>query len=189
MTAPKPIAKPSLQSLQQKSYFLGLLLLASGLHVFEALMPSMGPWFKLGLANIITLIALTRLGPKAAISLALGRVIIGNLFIGTIFTPTFIISLSASITAALTMLIAWHFIPRISLIGISLLAALAHMCAQFITVETLFIQQNALYYLLPPLLMLSCATGWLNGALAMYITSKSEQTLYNSNQYKDYSEH
>jgi len=166
------IPRPSLASLEKKAYWLGLLLLASGLHVFEAAMPSLGPWFKLGLANIITLIALTTMGAKAAASLAVGRVMIGAFFIGTMFTPTFIISLTATLASTTTMLLAWRFIPRISLIGISLLGALAQMCSQFIVVEQLFIQQIALYYLLPPLLVLSCATGWLNGALATYITAQ-----------------
>jgi len=164
--------RPSLASLQAHAYWLGLLVLASGLQIFEASMPSLGPWFKLGLANIITLIALASLGPKAACTLAIGRVIIGSFFMGTIFTPTFIISLSATLAAISVMLLAWYLIPRISLIGISLLAALTHMCMQFFVVEHLFIQQSALYYLLPPLLVLSCATGWLNGALAEYITTQ-----------------
>jgi len=164
--------RPSLASLEKKAYWLGLLLLASGLHVFEAAMPSLGPWFKLGVANIITLIALANIGSKAAASLAIGRVIIGAFFIGTMFTPTFIISLTATLASTSAMLLAWHFIPRISLIGVSLLGALAHMCSQFIVVEQLFIHQIALYYLLPPLLVLSCATGWLNGALATYITAQ-----------------
>ncbi|MDQ6955591.1 MAG: Gx transporter family protein [Mariprofundaceae bacterium] len=166
------IPRPSLASLEKKAYWLGLLLLASGLHVFEALMPSFGPWFKLGLANIITLIALQSMGAKAAASLAIGRVVIGAFFIGTMFTPTFIISLTATLASTSVMLISWRFIPRISLIGVSLLGALAHMCSQFVVVEQLFIQQIALYYLLPPLLVLSCATGWLNGALATYITAQ-----------------
>jgi len=164
------LPRPSLHSLEQQAYWLGLLVLASGLHVFEAAMPSLGPWFKLGIANIITLIALVILGPKAAFSLAIARVIVGSFFIGTLFTPTFIISLSATCAATLTMLLAWRFIPHISLIGVSLMAAICHMCMQFFVVEQLFIQQHALYYLLPPLLVLSCATGWLNGALALYLT-------------------
>jgi len=166
------IPRPSLVSLEKKAHWLGLLLLASGLHIFESAMPSLGPWFKLGLANIITIIALTTIGPKAAVSLAIFRVIIGAFFVGTMFTPTFVISLLATIAATTTMLLAWRFIPHISLIGVSLLAAIAHMCSQFFVVEQLFIQQTALYYLLPPLLVLSCATGWLNGALATYITAQ-----------------
>lgn len=166
------IARPPLAELQARARFLALLVLAIGLHVFESAIPSLGPWFKPGLANIMTLVALVMLGPRAAFALAIGRVLVGSFLIGTILTPTFFISLSGSLAAAVVMLAAWRLLPGISLIGVSLLGALAHMCAQFVTVETLFIRQEAIYYLLPPLLLLSCATGWINGALASYITSQ-----------------
>lgn len=170
----KAIPRPPLAELETKSRWLSLLLLAVGLHVFEAALPGLGPWFKPGLANIITLLALVLMGPKAAAMLAIWRVVLGSFLIGTLLTPTFIISLSGAVAAASVMLAAWRLIPGISLVGISLLGALAHMTAQFVTVESLFIHQQALYYLLPPLLMLSAITGWINGGLAAYIVSRIE---------------
>ncbi|MDX8395652.1 MAG: Gx transporter family protein [Mariprofundaceae bacterium] len=166
------IPRPTLSELENKAKWLSLLLIAVGLHVFEAALPSLGPWFKLGLANVVTLLALQMLGPTAAATLAIGRVVIGSFLIGTLFTPTFIISLAGSLAATVCMLIVWRYISFFSLIGISLIGAVAHMVAQFVTVESLFIQQYALYYLLPPLLVLSCITGWINGGLAIYITSR-----------------
>ncbi|GAV19671.1 heptaprenyl diphosphate synthase [Mariprofundus micogutta] len=166
------IPRPSLSELERKGQWLALLLLAIGLHVFEAALPSLGPWFKPGLANLVTLLVLVLMGPRAAIALAIGRVVVGSFFIGTLFTPTFVVSMAGGLAAAMVMIMAWRCIPGISLIGISLLAALAHMLAQFITVESLFIQQSALYYALPPLLLLSCITGWINGALARYISAR-----------------
>jgi heptaprenyl diphosphate synthase len=165
------LSRPPLPELKARARFLALLTLAIGLHVFESAIPSLGPWFKPGLANIMTLVALVMLGPRAAFAVAIGRVLVGSFLIGTVLTPTFFISLAGSLSAALVMLIAWRLIPGISLIGVSLVGALAHMCAQIVTVESLFIHQQAIYYLLPPLLLLSCATGWINGALATYITS------------------
>ncbi len=161
--------RPSLQSLEDKAVWLSFLLLGIGLHVFEASLPSLGPWFKLGLANIMTLLALLLLGPKAAFALALARVIVGSVLIGTLFTPTFLISLTGACLAALVMVSLHYLLPKMSLISLSLCAAIAHMLGQFVVVEAWFIQQNALYYLLPPLLFLSCLSGWLNGAIAMYI--------------------
>ncbi|MDX8388614.1 MAG: Gx transporter family protein [Ghiorsea sp.] len=164
--------RPSLKSLEEKALWLSFLLFAIGLHVFEASLPSLGPWFKLGLANIMTLLALIFLGPRAAVTLALGRVIVGSIFIGTLFTPTFFISLTGALTAALVMVIVYYFNPRISLISMSVSAAIAHMVGQFFIVEAWFIQQPAIYYLLPPLLALSCLSGWINGALATYIANR-----------------
>jgi len=166
------LSRPSLPELESKSRWLALLMLAIGLHVFEASLPSLGPWFKPGLANLVTLLALVLMGQRAAVTLAIGRVIVGSFFIGTLFTPTFIISMAGGLTAALVMIAAWRWIPGISLVGVSLLGALAHMLAQFVTVESLFIQQTALYYALPLLLALSCISGWINGALAGYIAGR-----------------
>ena len=163
------LPRPSLPSLQRKAQWIALLLLAITLHVFEAAMPGLGPWFKPGLANVMTLLALQMLGAGAAFALAIARVLVGAFLIGTLFTPTVIVSLAGALTAASMMLLVWRCLPRISLIGVSLVGALAHMVVQFLVVENLFIHQLALYYLLPPLLLLSCFTGWFNGALAGYI--------------------
>ncbi|HKI61007.1 MAG TPA: Gx transporter family protein [Mariprofundaceae bacterium] len=164
--------RPPLEELENKAVWLALLMLGIGLHVFEAALPSLGPWFKPGLANLMTLLALVWMGPRAAFMLAVSRVLVGSFFIGTMFTPTFVISMSGGLTAALVMIITWRTLPGISLVGVSLLGALAHMTAQFVTVESLFIHQTALYYILPPLLLLSCFTGWINGALAGYIAGR-----------------
>ena len=161
--------RPSLKSLEDKAVWLSFVLLAIGLHVFEATLPSLGPWFKLGLANIMTLLALVMLGARAAFMLAIARVVIGSVFIGTLFTPTFFISLAGALTAATVLVVLYKMFPRMSLISLSLLAAVAHMSGQFIAVETWFIQQPAIYYLLPPLLLLSCVSGWINGAISSYI--------------------
>jgi len=166
------LARPPLSELEIKARWLALLLLAIGLHVFEASLPSLGPWFKLGLANLVTLLVLVLMGPKAAVSLAIARIMVGSFFIGTLFTPTFIIAMAGGLAATGVMIAAWRWLPGISLVGISLLGALAHMLAQFVTVEALFIQQSALYYALPPLLILSCISGWINGALAEYICAR-----------------
>lgn len=172
MAADQMLPRPPLAQLESRVRWLALLLLAIGLHLFEAGLPSLGPWFKPGLANLVTLLVLVMMGPRAALGIAVGRVIIGSFFIGTLFTPTFVISMAGAVAAALVMIIAWRMISGISLVGISLLGALAHMVAQFVTVESLFIQQSALYYALPPLLLLSCITGWINGALAGYIAGR-----------------
>jgi len=172
----RSIPRPSLPSLEHKAKWLSMLLLAVSLHVFEAALPSLGPWFKPGLANIATLLALVILGPRAAVMLAIWRVIVGGFLIGTLFTPTFIISMAGGIAAVIAMLTAWRLLPGITLIGVSLIGALAHMTAQFVTVESLFIHQQALYYLLPPLLLLSVVTGWMNGGLATYIVAQLKES-------------
>ncbi|MDQ6979054.1 MAG: Gx transporter family protein [Mariprofundaceae bacterium] len=160
--------------------WLGFLVVASGLQVFEAALPGLGPWFKPGLANIVTLLVLVLMGVQAAWWLAVARVVVGAFMMGTLFSPTFVMSLSGAVAAMVVMLLAWRYIPAITLLGVSLLGALAHMLAQFVVVEQLFIQQPSLFYLLSPLLLLSCATGWLNGALAAYIIQRMKDGVHHA---------
>jgi len=166
------LTRPPLEELQHKAQWMSLLMLAVSMHVLEAGLPGLGPWLKPGLANVITLITLVLLGPGAALALAITRVFAGSMLIGTMLTPTFVMSLSGAVAAAFVMLAAWRWLPGVSLIGISLLGAIAHMLAQFTVVESLFIQQPAIYYLLPPFLLVSCATGWINGVIAAYIVPR-----------------
>jgi len=163
--------RPNIIELNQRSLWVAFLALASSIHVLEASLPSLGPWFKLGLANGVTLIVLVWLGMRAALMLAVCRVVIGSLFIGTLFTPTFLIALSASICAAMLMFIVFYG-TSLGLISISILCALAHMSMQFFIVEHFFIQQPTLYYALPPLLLLSCFSGWFNGAWASMVVNR-----------------
>jgi len=165
------LMRPSLEELQHKAQWMSLLMLAVSMHVLEAGLPGLGPWLKPGLANVVTLVTLVLLGPGAALALAITRVFAGSMLIGTMLTPTFVMSLSGALGAALVMLAAWRRVPGISLIGISLLGAIAHMLVQFAVVESLFIRQPAIYYLLPPFLLVSCITGWVNGAIATYVTN------------------
>ncbi len=168
-----PSASNNLLATDKRNYrWLALLVLAAALQIIESLLPSLGPWLKPGLANIVTLIALPLLGARAAFSLALARVVIGALFLGTLLTPTFLVSLTAALTAAATVVMLWRYSLGLSLIGISLAAALVHMITQFLVVEALIIHQPALFYLLPPLLLLSTVTGWINGVIASHIVDR-----------------
>ncbi|MDQ6964228.1 MAG: Gx transporter family protein [Mariprofundales bacterium] len=164
----------TLQQLRERYQWLALLALAAALQLFESLLPSLGPWFKPGLANIVTLITLVFLGPRAALSLAVARVVVGGLFLGTLFTPTIVVSGCAATVAAAIMVLLWRLPCGLSLIGISLAAAAAHMVTQCVVVELLIIQQPAIFYLLPPLLLLATITGWINGTIATAIVGRVE---------------
>lgn len=164
-------ARPELVHLRQRALWVTLLALASSIHVFESSLPALGPWFKLGLANGVTLVALAWLGIRAALMLAVCRVVVGSFFIGTLFTPTFFIALTASMAAALVMMIVFYM-SSLSLISVSMLCACVHMATQLMVVEYFFIQQATLYYVLAPLLVLSCFSGWFNGAWASMVVHR-----------------
>ena len=118
------------------------------------------PGVKLGLANIVTLIALYLMGPKAAFAILLPRCIFGAVFGGGITGLAF--SLTGGILAMLTMIFAKR-IPVFSVYGVSILGAAAHNIGQILAAMVLM---NSLYIgaYLPYLLGVALFTGFATGA-------------------------
>ena len=142
------------------------------LHRLEALLPLPTPWVKLGLANIMTLIALVFLGFRAALEVTLLRILLGSVLGGTFLSPTFFLSLAGGLASVGIMGLLYREGRRraFSLVGISVAAAYAHTTAIFVCVFFLFIQQNVFFNLLPVFLTFSLISGILTGLLANNIT-------------------
>ena len=141
------------------------------LHRLEALLPLPTPWVKLGLANIMTLIALVFLGFRAALEVTLLRVLLGSVLGGTFLSPTFFLSLAGGLASVAIMGLMYRERGRaFSLVGISVAAAYAHTTAIFVCVFFLFIHQSVFFNLLPVFLTFSLISGVLTGLLANNIT-------------------
>ncbi|MBF0371639.1 MAG: Gx transporter family protein [Magnetococcales bacterium] len=145
-------------------------------HLLEAALPGAGPWFKAGLANTFTLVALFRLGWGAAVGVSLIRVVAGSLALGTFLSPTFLLSLSGAVGALLAMGLM-RGVPLLQLgpVGISVMASLAHMSCQVIAAHFLFIGHSGIFLALPWFLAGSWITGILNGILAFLILERLER--------------
>jgi len=137
------------------------------LHWFEAFIPRPAPFLRLGLANIFTLCALYMFGGMWGLVVVISRVFIGSLLSGSIFTPTFLLSLIGGTVAALVM---WG-LPKtlFSPIGVSVGGATGHIATQVIIATTIIIRHVALIHLMPVLLIVSVATGIVNGYCAEII--------------------
>ncbi|MBF0213970.1 MAG: Gx transporter family protein [Magnetococcales bacterium] len=135
-------------------------------HVLEAALPGPGPWFKPGLANVFALVAFLRLGWRGAMAVTLMRILAGSLALGTLFTPGFFLSFFGG-CGALAMLALLRMIPSsgLGVVGISLLAALAHMAAQIVAAWLLIIGHAGILAALPWFLAGSWISGVLNGLL------------------------
>ena len=81
------------------------------------------PGIKLGLANIVTLIAIYLLGPVNALAIVVCRCFLGSLFGGGITALMF--SLSGGILSLVVMSLA-RKLPCFSIYGVSILGAAAH---------------------------------------------------------------
>ena len=147
-----------------------LAALAVAIHVLEAAFPSPLPGVKPGLANVVVIMALLLYGWRAALSVAVLRVVAGSLFLGTFLSPTFLLSLSGALAALAGLGLAWAIAGhRLSAIGLSVIAALAHMSGQFLVAWGLFIPTDAIWRLYPILMSASLIFGLVSGTIAQAI--------------------
>lgn len=145
------------------------------LQIIEAPFPRPLPWAKIGLANVITLISLLVFGLKEAVLIALIRIILVSILLGTLFNPGFILSLSGGLMSTFIMgLVLLVFPERFSLIGVSLIGALVHNLAQLGVAYILFYKQlgisfDNIMYFLPLMLVWALPTGFIVGYLAKLV--------------------
>ena len=123
-----------------------LIALAFIFGYIESLIPFfMGvPGMKLGLANIVVLIALYLLGPKAAFILTIVRVLLASITFGNMMMLWFSI---AGATLAFITMVLMKKIKGFSMIGVSIAGAVAHNIGQII-VAMIVMSEVMLYYLL-----------------------------------------
>jgi len=153
-----------------------LAALAIGIHVLESVLPSPLPGIKPGFANIITLIAYATYGLEVAAWVSVFRVLVSSLIVGTFLSPTFVLSLSGALASILTlwlvMVLAKLKKIEISLFGLAILMAMAHMLAQFVVVYYFFIPHNAMINILPIMILAALIFGSLNGVIANKVYEK-----------------
>ena len=141
-----------------------LISLALVLSYFERFIPLQMaiplPGIKLGLANIVSLVALYLLGGKSACAILAIRCILGSAFGGGI--TSLIFSLSGASLAMLAMILA-HKLPFLSIYGVSILGAAAHSCGQICAAMALMHSVYIGAYL-PYLLAVGLFTGFATGA-------------------------
>ena len=115
-------------------FLTSLVLFSVYLSLAEALIPKPFPWMKIGLANIATLIALEKFNSKMAFEVVILRVLIQAIMFGTLFTPSFIISLSAGVVSSGITVFFYRFRNYLSMVAISSLSAFIHNIFQLIIV-------------------------------------------------------
>lgn len=119
------------------------------------------PGIKLGLANIVTLMALFFLGTKSAFTILVIRCILGAVFGGGISGLAF--SITGGLLAMTTMSFFWNS-KRISIYGVSVLGAAAHNIGQ-ILVAVFLMKSGYVTGYLPYLLLVSIFTGLITGTI------------------------
>lgn len=130
---------------KREMYLTGFVLVALYLSLAENFIPKPFPWMKLGLSNIVVLIALEKFDNKFAFEVVILRIFIQALMLGSLFTPGFIISMSAGSLTTIFMIILYKFRKYLSLIAISSLSAFLHNLLQLIVVYFLLFRNVSIY--------------------------------------------
>lgn len=133
------------------------------------------PGVKLGLANIVTLIALYLLGTKSAFAILIPRCILGAVFGGGI---TGLVFSMAGGVLALSVMAAARKVNGLSVYGVSILGAAAHNIGQILAAMVLM---NSVYIgaYLPYLLFIALFTGFATGAAGAGVLRILENTKMN----------
>lgn len=151
-----------------------LTALALIIFVVEAQLPPLAPipGIKLGLANIITVYAMFRLGPKDTIMILLARIFLGSLFAGQLMTMIY--SLSGGLLCYLVMLALRRLLTIRQIWVASVFGAIAHNIGQIIA-AILVASTPALIIYLPVLLISGILTGIFTGLCAQFVTIRMDK--------------
>lgn len=145
------------------------------------------PGVKLGLANIITLLTLVLFEFKTALTVTLLRAVLGSLLSGTLFGFGFLLSVSGALSATCLMALFLRFLPAFSLIGVSVIGAIAHNLGQ-LSMAALLMSYSGIFYYLPVMMLFSLPTGLLIGILAKklvaFLQSSGRFDAYFRNEYE-----
>ena len=140
---------------------------ALGLTILESAIPSPLPGVKPGLANIVTLIVLTRYGWRAAVWVSLLRVLAGSLLFGNFLAPGFFLSLSGAVCSLVVLAFAQHLPSRwFGSVSHSIYAAFAHIAGQMLVVYLWLIPHAGIAYLIPIFATATLVFGTVNGLIA-----------------------
>ena len=148
-----------------------LTALALIIFIVEAQLPPIAPipGIKMGLANIITLVALYMYGPKEAFTVLFLRIILGNMFSGQVSALMY--SAAGGIFCFAVMCVLYKILPRDMLWVVSVCGAMAHVTAQ-VTVAALITKTPAVFWYLPLLLVSAVITGAFTGLCAYYVLKR-----------------
>ena len=154
--------------LQDKYRIAVLSAYALALHGFEALLPTPIPWLRLGLANIITLVALVLYGFRTAMMVTLVRIMIGSIFTGTFLGPSFMLSFGGGVASTVAMgLVLVMSRDIFGPVGLSLIGALFHNLGQLTLAYFLFIRRiEAVLIISPVILLIGTLTGVTTGIIS-----------------------
>ena len=157
------------------AYYGLLIAVAFVLSYLESLIPVFVsvPGIKLGLTNLVVLLAMEYFGLKEAFFINMIRIVLVGFTFGNGFSLVY--SLAGGILSFLVMVLM-KISGKFSLSGVSVSGGVSHNIAQ-IAVAFLILESRALFYYLPVLLISGTIAGMVIGLLSAEILKRLPKTL------------
>lgn len=131
------------------------------------------PGVKLGLANIVTLLAIYYLDFRSVVNVVIIRCLVVAVLTRGVMTIAF--SLTAGLLSAMIMMVLCkRFADLFSIKGISMAGAIVHNTTQ-IFVASLILGQIVIFYYLPILLVSAVVTGYITGSIGEMVICEIEK--------------
>jgi heptaprenyl diphosphate synthase len=125
------------------------------------------PGAKMGLSNIFSFAALIMYSPVEAFIIVAIRTILGSLFAGNVSALMYSFT-GGIVSMAISSILVYLVYPKISIISISIVAAIAHNMVQC-AIFAILSKSVSMLYLLPYLALLGILSGAIVGAVVMLI--------------------
>ena len=137
------------------------------LHYIEGFIPVIAPGAKLGLANIMTIVALYIFSAKYALVVSIVRILLGSLLSGNPMGILF--SLVGGLLSWVVMVILQRHPDYFSLVGVSTAGAAFHNLGQLAVASIIYKTIGIFFTYLPILMLTSAITGYFIGIASNYI--------------------
>lgn len=146
-----------------------MVALAFTFSYFESLIPfNFGiPGVKLGLANLVVVVAIYTMNPGEAFFIAVVRIFLAGLTFGNFYSLAY--SLCGGVLSFAVMLLMKK--TKLSVVGVSTLGGVCHNIGQIIVAAIIMRTVRVAYYL-PVLLVAGMLTGLLMGILSNLIVNR-----------------
>ncbi|WP_028306633.1 Gx transporter family protein [Desulfitibacter alkalitolerans] len=142
-----------------------LAAMAVTLSVLESMfIPSIIPGAKIGLANVVTVVAVYLLSFRNVLGIVIIRTLVSSLFLGTFLSIGYFMSVTGGLASAFVVYILYKYIKNVTPIFLCIIGALVHNITQLVVAYSLI--GYGIMYLLPYLLLFAIPAGWCTGKIA-----------------------
>jgi heptaprenyl diphosphate synthase len=138
--------------------------------------PLIIPGAKMGLSNIFSLIALIMYSPVEAFIIVAVRTLLGALFAGNISAIMYSFT-GGMVAMAVSSILLYTAYPKVSLMSISIVAAIAHNITQNV-VFVLISETPLMFYYMPYLALIGILSGCIVGGAVMLIFKRVPLSVY-----------